>query len=109
MGCHNFINLHDNNLIQITARQKHHIRPTIKCIHCNFRHKHQKELVSNRINLKKGKICEEFSIYYLCNIATNRVEHNCGIDVLCVVIRLFIELFPYNLEYKPIYGILYLP
>jgi len=70
MGCHNFINLHDNNLIQITARQKHHIKPTIKCIHCNFRHKHQKELVSNRINLKKGKICEEFSIYYLCNIET---------------------------------------
>ena len=48
--------------------------------------------------LKKGKICEEFSIYCLCNIAT--------IDF---VIRLCIEFFPYNLEYKTIYGILYLP
>ena len=70
MGCHNFINLHDNNLIQITARQKHHIRPTIKCIHCNFRHKHQKELVRNGINLKK------LSLSWYCKIAMANFSPN---------------------------------
>ena len=39
----------------------------------------------------------------------NRVEQNCGNDVLYLVLTLFIELFPYNLEHKTIYGVLYLP
>ena len=69
MGCHNFINLHDNNLIQITARQKHHIKPTRNASIAISDTDTKKELVINAINLKKSKICEELSIYCQCNFA----------------------------------------